>query len=551
MRLSPILALLAAPAFADTIEAPGPVTAVTLYPSGASVTRTVTFTAPAGTHDVVVPDLPFAMNAEGLRVTAPDGVVIGGVTLAEARPPATGGVKPPPVLAAEAEVQRLEAVLRDKRREVAGIRAHAEAAQARVAFLQSLAKTQGERDLTAAGIPDLKALAAMIDDEVLASRQTVLAVEEQATAAEIALQPDVEALDRAKVGLEALVAPYDYTPNVLTVTVQTAVEGEVVLTIDGFVEVAGWKPLYDMRLSRKPDALTVTRGVLVLQETGEDWRGVPLTLSTAGPTYQTEPSRVGTSRRYIESEEEIARERKEAAEALANSDGSSEPTMETAVVAAKTSAEFGFDVSTLGQVFTFRFGAPVTIRSGADALRLDMDVVSPSVEVFAAASPLSDETAFLVADLTNTTGQPLLPGNAMLYADGALVGATELDTVPPGGHTSVGFGPIPGLRLTRIVPGKTEGAEGVFTSANRQEETAIITVENLTDEAWPVRVTDRIPYSEQDDLAVTYGAAPPATEVSPEGKRGVLVWTFDLAPGAKQEIRLDTRLDWPDGWVLQ
>ena len=547
MRLLPILALLAAPAFADTIEAPGPVTAVTLYPSGATVTRTVTFTAAAGTHQIVVPGVTSAMSAEGVRVSAPEGVVIGAVSLDEMRPPEKGGFKSVAILAAEAEVQRLEAVVRDKRREVAGIRAHAEAAEARVAFLQSLAKTKGEGNLTAVAIPDLQALAAMVDQEVLAARQTVLAVEEQATVAEIALQPDVEALEGAKAALEKLAAPKLDRPQVLTVNVETPSEGEVVLTVISQAygaDYAYWEPVYDLRLTRKPDALSMARGVKIQQRTGEDWQDIDLTLSTSKPLDDSQPSSVWEQLRSIKSQEELEREAKA---------GGGEPD----VTVAEKLASNGFNTSMLGLVFTYQFRAPVTIGSDAGDVRLEMDEVSLGVRVFAAASPLGDSTAYLMADLTNTTGDPLLPGNMFLYVDGAMVGAVSIyedviaDGVPPGGHAEIGFGPIPGLRLTRIEPHKTEGAEGVFTSANRQEETAIITVENLTDEAWPMRVTDRIPYSEQDDLAVTYGAAPPATEVSPEGRRGVLVWTFDLAPGAKQEIRLDTRLDWPDGWVLR
>lgn len=551
MRLLPILALLATPALSDTIEAPGPVTAVTLYPSGATVTRTVTFTAPAGTHDIVVPGLPYTLAAEGLRVTAPEGVVIGAISLAEARPPATGDQKPPAVLAAEAEVARLDAVLRDKRRDVAGIRAHAESAEARAAFLQSLARAQGERNLTAAGVDDLRALAQMIDEEVLSVRQTVLAVEAEAIAAEIALEPDVEALAKARGALEALVAPEGDAPQVLTVSAQVATAGEVVLTVDGLSTEAGWSPVYDMRLTRKPDALAVTRGVVVRQDTGEDWRRVDLTLSTAQPTEQSEPSRVWPNLRRIESEVELARRAKAAALEEGVYGGLAEPAMEPAVVVTESRSGFGFDTSSLGQVFTFRFGAPVDVRAGADALRLVMDDVAPEVELVAEAVPRNDNTAFLVADLTNTTGQPLLPGLAVLYSEGALVGGTELPLVAPGADTKIGFGAIDGIRLTRTVPGKTEGEEGFFAQANRQEETAILTIENLTAEAWPLRVTDRVPYSEQDDLVVTWTATPPVTEDSPKGQRGVLVWEFDLAAGGKQEIRLDSRMEWPEGMVLQ
>lgn len=59
MRILFALLLLATPALADRIEVQAPVTAVTLYPGAASVTRTATFTAAPGTHDIVIPALPY------------------------------------------------------------------------------------------------------------------------------------------------------------------------------------------------------------------------------------------------------------------------------------------------------------------------------------------------------------------------------------------------------------------------------------------------------------------------------------------------------------
>lgn len=547
MRVPALLLLLATPAFAETIEVQAPVTEVTLYPGVASVTRTVSFTAPAGTHDIVIPGLP-PTEPQYLRVTAPDGVSVGAISLAEARIPATGDQTPPEVRAAQGEVDRLEGILRDRRSAIAAIRAKGEAAEARAAFLQSLATTKGEDSLTATGIEDLRALTALVGEEVLSARQTALAAETEAAAAEVALRPDIEALDRAKAALESLTVEGE-DPQVLTLTTQVAAAGPVTLTVTT-LSVGGWYPVYDLYLTRAPAALRIARGVLVLQESGEDWRDVTLTLSTATPNDQTAPSPVWTDLRRIEPEvtpEDLAR--KAATESRVFT-GGAEPLMEPAVVEAMASG-YSFDPGLQGLTFTYRFSAPVTIRSGADALRLVLDEVTPDVTLRAEAAPLTDTTAYLVAEIINTTGQPLLPGEALLYADGAFVGGTGLPAIPPGAKEPLGFGAIEGLRLTRTVPSRSEGEEGILTSSNRREETAIISVENLTDETWPVRLTDRVPYSEQDDLTITWTADPAPSETDPKGKRGLLVWTFDIAPKETRTITLDSRIAWPNGMDLQ
>jgi uncharacterized protein (TIGR02231 family) len=331
--------------------------------------------------------------------------------------------------------------------------------------------------------------------------------------------------------------------------VQTASDGMAKIEVTTFSEYAFWQPVYDLRLTRgDTPGLMVERGVLVAQNSLEDWRGVDLTLSTARPSEQSEPSDVWAWRRNIVSEEELARLQAEANERDAG--GMVEPLMEPEVVV-EEAASGGFVVEMQGTTFTYHFPTPVDLRDGVDSLRLSLGDVTLTPKIVAEAVPLRDETAFLVADIENTGTEPLLPGHALLYLDGALVGETELGLIPVNGKSKIGFGAIDGIRLTRTVPDRTEGDQGILTKSNRRDETAILKIENLTAEGWPMRVIDTVPYSEQDDLVVTYSADPPVTTADADGKRGKLTWDFDLAAGQTQEITLQHSLEWPDGFVLQ
>ncbi len=545
MRIFALLLLTAAPAFADTIEAPGAVTAVTLYPAGATVTRTVSFSAPAGIHEIIIPGLPRDTRAEALRIRAPEGVTVGAVSLATGRQPATTEQTSPEVQAAKAEVERLELVVEERRRAIAAIGARTEAARARVAFLQSLATTQAQQAGTLPSAEALRALAALVGEEVRGAREEELAANAETAAAMRAMQPEVEALARAQAALAALTVPQAAGAPALVLNLQTG-GGEVALEVDALAGEAGWTPVYDLRLTRNPDRLAVARGVSVWQATGEDWRGIALTLSTARPSEQSAPSVLYPELRAIYPEPPPM-DYSRAPAAAPQMGGMAAPPAAEADMAYYT----GFSVDMQGTVFNHRFGNSVDIRSGADNLRLTMDEQVVEVELRAEAVPMLDATAYLVATLTNTTGQPLLPGPATLYAEGALVGGTGLALIPPQGEATIGFGAIDGLRLTRTVPSRRQGEEGIITTGNRIEEVAEIRVENLTGESWPLRVIDRIPYSQQDDLTITTLATPPATRRDPEGQRGLMEWDFDLAPGAERVIRLETRIAWPRGMLLR
>jgi uncharacterized protein (TIGR02231 family) len=152
---------------------------------------------------------------------------------------------------------------------------------------------------------------------------------------------------------------------------------------------------------------------------------------------------------------------------------------------------------------------------------------------------------------TNTTGEVLLPGQALLIADGAVIGMQSLDLIAAGADHEIGFGPIDGIRLTRAVPNRSEGDVGVLTRSNQLTEAAVMTVENLTKQDWQVRLRDAIPYSEQDDLELVFTASPAATTTDPEGQRGILEWDLSVPAGQKQTVNLDYTLTWPTGFVLQ
>ena len=512
-----LVALIAAtPALADRFEAPADITAVTIYPEGATVVRQVTVDLLAGTHEILVPDLPVRTRAENLRVTPSEDVRIGAVSLATGRQPVTDDTSSTEVEAAEAEVERLEQVLRDHDTNISMIRLRVAAAEEQVAFLRGLGNQDG---LAAASPDDIRALAQLVGTEVLAARQAALEAEVEAQAALRARADDAELLEKARQALAALTTPVDQGA-VLTLTVQTETDGPVTLEID--------------------------RNVLVTQYSGEDWDGVALTLSTARPGEQSQAGEVYGIPRRIISEDELERERDQSVSAFG---GMSEPVMEMAPMVIME--EIGMTTDMQGANVTYTYGGEVTIRDGVDDLRLTLDTQSVTPEIWAAATPLRDDNAYMVAEITNTTGEVLLPGQALLIADGSLVGYTQLPLIAASDDTKVGFGEIDGIRLTRIVPNRTEGDIGVISRSNQQTETAVITVENLTGESWPIRLRDRTYYSDQDDLEVDYTASLPVTVENPEGRRGVLEWQFDLGAGEEQEITFESSLMWPTGYVLQ
>ncbi|WP_231125828.1 DUF4140 domain-containing protein [Roseovarius gahaiensis] len=160
-----VLCLLPVPLWAEDIPLRSTVTAATLYPQGATVTRSVGFSAPAGQHDLILSDLPQNTPLSAVRVGV-DGASMGSVTARNDYVPPQDTDESDALKAARSTVETLEQSLREAEAKVEAIRLEEQAAQARIGFLQKLGQGQAVADMDAAALRDM---VAMIGEETLAA----------------------------------------------------------------------------------------------------------------------------------------------------------------------------------------------------------------------------------------------------------------------------------------------------------------------------------------------------------------------------------------------
>jgi len=161
LRLAAAACLFALPGYAETLTADSRITSVTVYGNGAMVTRQAEVTLPPGISEVIIPDLPKGSEDSdaqtmlaALQIGLPENVGI--IALSTAQDPSASFDRKPgaAVQAAQAEVDRLEAALRESAAKVETIRLKAKAAQEQIAALRGIAQTP-HGDQT---IDDLRAL---------------------------------------------------------------------------------------------------------------------------------------------------------------------------------------------------------------------------------------------------------------------------------------------------------------------------------------------------------------------------------------------------------
>jgi|SoiMethySBSTD1v2_1073268.scaffolds.fasta_scaffold70544_2 uncharacterized protein (TIGR02231 family) len=521
----------AAPALAAEMDVPSAIDAVTVYPDGATVTRLITVDLPAGDTTLIARDFPPGLDPASLRVEGESGaaLTIGAI---DARPPRTER----PVIAPELE-KRIEA-LRDERQ---GLDDRIAAETARKAFAQRFATNVpvglGEKG-EARPLSEWRAAFAAVAEETATADNAIR---------EARLRQ--REIDRELARLESALKANPPRKTEVRVDLAAGAPARSMLRVSYTVPGARWAPLYDARLDsgsreRKP-ALELVRRAEIVQQTGEDWSDVALSVSTVrtakgGSAPELRPLIV----RYPQPALRLGSGGR--AEQYAPAPASEPAQAEDARSRLAPAAEREAAVETGGYQVVFRVPGrnSVSTSEGAKAVRLTTAKIAP--DLLSRATPALDETAFLEASFRQADDAPLLPGRVALYRDGIYVGRGQIALTPKDETVRLGFGADDKVKVARVVVRKIEGSAGIISSARTDEREYKITVRSGHERAIRMVVEDQVPTTENEDIKVeVLQVTTPPTERDVRDRRGVLAWSFDAAPGETREIKLGWRLRWP------
>jgi uncharacterized protein (TIGR02231 family) len=523
---------------AAEIDVTSSIDAVTVYPDGATVTRLINIDLPAGDTTLIAKDFPPGLDPASLRVEGEGaaGVTIGAI---DARPPRAER----PVIAPEIE-KRIE-TLRDER-QVLDDKIAAETA--RKAFAQRFANNVpfglGEKG-EARPLTEWRAAFGAVAEEIVtadnAMREARLKQRE---------------IDRELARLDAQLKTNPSRKMEVRVDLAANGAGRSAFRVSYTVRGARWSPLYDARLDsggkeRKP-ALELIRRAEIMQQTGEDWSDVALSVSTVrtakgGSAPELRPLIVRFPQPVPPPPRPLLGGRMDEQRAPASA-AAPEPAQDAAVAKAQSApaVEREAAVESSGYQVVYRVPGRISVAAneGAKSFRVASAKIAP--DLLARATPALDETAFIEASFRQDDEAPLLPGRIALYRDGIYVGRGQMALTPKDETVRLGFGADDKVKVSRTTLKQVEGSAGFVSSAKTDRREYKTTVRNHHE--WPIKVVveDQIPVSETEDIKVEMLAAtPPPSERDARERRGVMAWNFDLAPGDSKEIRFGWRMRWP------
>lgn len=343
------------------------------------------------------------------------------------------------------------------------------------------------------------------------------------------LQSTLERLDER---LFTLQQPSDEVDTVVRLSLESPGELSCPSELSYLVPGACWRPIHVAELMGEDDGserqLCFRTEACIWQNTGEDWSGVKVHLSTERTSLGVAPPELSIDRLALRPKPKtvVLEAREEEVEHAGIGGGGGE------VSTYKVSEVPGIQDGGLPRHFTCPSAAD--IPSDGRPVRVPIQetetVVEPSLVLMAELLP----RVLMKTVQTNSSAQPILPGPVELIRGGGLAGRTSVPFVAPGAHFELGWGPVPELRASRreeLGPAKTK-AMSAWTSIPHKIE---LQLSNLGPRPLTVDVHERIPVSETEKLRVRPLPEETHRRQAPD-RDGFLRWSIELSPFGRERI---------------
>jgi len=513
------------------------ITAVTVYQDRAVVTRTATVQLTGGTTELVFANLPQALNEQSLQVS---GKGTAAATILDVSAKQTYVDYTP-----DARVKELEDQLRALGKQARGIDDKQNLLNMQSATLDRMEAALFAPPTKDVPRPELNQFTASL---AYLSEQKAKVISDRA------------ALDEQREELQNKINTVQNQLNELrgaggkafkTVTVRVAATsaGSLDVALAYTVPGAAWVPSYDARVVSAERTVQLDYFGLVRQGTGEDWKDVALTLSTARPAlggaapvlsvwnldvYDPIMLRQQKAKEEYARRDADMRSLRAAAPAAVNMQTL---TTNTGFADAVEEKDAGFAAATIEAGATsaaFKIAVSSSIPSDNSPQRVPITSASLKATPEYLTVPKRQAAAFLTSKVVNSSEFPLLAGAMNVFLDGTFVATSALRTVMAGEKFDLALGVDDGIAIKHKRVNKFTEDTGLTNSGKRITYEYLITVQNNKKTSERVIVADQVPLSRNEKVVVKL-LSPDAKDVKPTDE-GTLKWSLDLKPGEKREL---------------
>lgn len=326
----------------------------------------------------------------------------------------------------------------------------------------------------------------------------------------------------------------------IVVEIDAPVEVAASFTLTYFVGNAGWTPAYDLRAKNTSEPIELLMKAQVVNNTGEAWDRVDLSLSSGNPTLGgnmpnlnawvlQQPYTIQTvsteGRKFrgvfapAPAAGNVRADDGEADKALRYEEMPAQLEVENTVVYNTTTVEFAID-------------APFSVP--ADGMAHTVAVKSHKVPATYKhyCTPKLDKDAFLYARTTGWEDLNLIPGQANVFFEGTYVGQSYLNVQSTTDTLNVSLGRDKGVVVERIRR-KSTNDKGAVTGKRTITVGFDINVRNTKGSAIDIEVRDQHPLSPRSEIEVKLEEKGDAVV---NEQTGQLTWNITVEPKSTKKL---------------
>lgn len=535
-----LVALLPVEAVALQIVADSKITAVTVFGDRAMVQRTALVRLASGDNTVIFGGLPLQIAEETLRAE--------GKGTAAAR---ISGLSVRNVFldsSSEKRTRDLEEEIAILERAVQKIEARRTALAAQRAFIDSIRVGWGER--ISKELSSGKPVSAELTEANRFVGAEIFRVEEGAYDAAAEKKPLADKIAALRKQLDALQSERGKEVRTVELAITAPVAMELTVELSYLVMQAKWEPVYDIRLAADGKSAELAYRAMVAQHSGEDWRGVKLSLSTATPASGSAPPELLPWQVFLrEPSRPMAHPLRGAYKAAAAA-----PVAAGIQPEAAESMEYGtgdlLQLTAMSSQLQDKqtsvlFVVPEPADIAADGSRQNTLLAIERLPVSSAyvTIPKLSPRVYLKSEVVNSSAYPLLAGTVNVFNDNVYVGRSALKTAAPGEKFDLFFGVDDAIKVKRQAT-RIRREAGLIND-NRLSWRCLVELENFKKEAVTVAVYDQIPVAGNQEIKATLAEQQP--DVFERRSDGTVSWQLSLNPGEKHNISYRINVEYPQG----
>lgn len=301
------------------------------------------------------------------------------------------------------------------------------------------------------------------------------------------------------------------------------------LSVTYVVPGACWRPAHAVQLAAADDAagsVAIESDACIWQNTGEDWTGVLLSLSTQRSSLGTEPPTLATDAVSVRKK-------------WTGTDVAVREEVVQTIGKEQTTVRRGRELPGIddgGTPYSLQSPTPATIPSDGRPYRIRLfSFASPAI-LSRVCMPELAACAYVKSEQTNHSEQAMLAGPVDLVRRSGFVGRTKTLFVSPGGRFELNWGPDPTIRVYRETA-EVDQDKALLSSWVSRLHTVTVYVSNIGAEPRSLEVVERVPISEIEKVKVEIDAGA-SSDGAVADASGFVRWAIRLAPFGREKLQL-------------